>query len=144
MIREASPQEVQIRLEQPDLAGLLADDFRPEEMLWLTDGYNILGATEWADKTYEIHWLMRDKGRKAINAGIDFLRHLYEEHDARVVVGQTPAHKRAARWFSRQVGGRSNGIITTELGEVELFSLTRQDFEAQHEFPHRQTGEKRE
>lgn len=134
MIREATPQEVQIRLESPDLADLLADDFDPSEMLWLTDGHNILGATEWACRTFEIHWLFRDTGRKAINAGIDFLRHLYEEHDARVVVGQTPAHKRAARWFSRQVGGRSNGLITTELGEVEVFSMTRQEFEAQHGF----------
>lgn len=132
MIRLATPQEVAIRLESPDMADLLADDFDHSEMLWLTDGHNILGATEWADKVFEIHWLFRDRGRAAIKVGIDFLRHLFHEEGARVVVGQTPAHKRAARWFSRQVGGRSNGLITTELGEVEIFQLDRQDFEAQH------------
>lgn len=137
MIRHATPQEVANRLKSPDLADLVADNFDPSEMLWLTDGHNILGATEWADKVFEIHWLFRDKGRLAIKAGIDFLRHLFHDEGARVVVGQTPAHKRAARWFSRQVGGRSNGLITTELGEVELFSMTRQEFEAQHEFPDR-------
>lgn len=136
MIRPATWPEVQERLKQPDAQELIRPGFTPYGYEPLTDGRNLLLTVEWADKVFEIHWLFVDKGRQAINAALDFLRYLYEEKGARVVVGQTPAQKRAARWFSRQVGGRSNGIVTTELGEVELFSLTRQDFEAQHEFPH--------
>lgn len=115
------------------MAGLVQEGFAPSDYIALIDDQgNMLLVEEWADKAYEIHWLIRCRGRKAITAGVDFLRHLYQEFDARTVTGQVPASRRAARWFSRQVGGRSNGIIATELGEVESFSQTRQEFEAQH------------
>ena len=127
------------------MEGLLGPQFDAaewvEKALVLTDGRNLFLATEWADQTFEIHWLLRDRGRAALKAGVDFLRHLYEEEGARVVVGQTPAQKRAARWFSRQMGGVSRGIISSpEYGDFEIFSMTRQDFEARHEFPEGQAG----
>lgn len=112
------------------MAGLVADDFTPDGYTALTDGVNIVLCTEWANNVIEIDWLLVDRGRLAINAALDFLAYIYESYGARVVVGQTPAHKRAARWFSRQVGGRSQGMATTEHGEVEIFSMTRQEFEA--------------
>jgi hypothetical protein len=131
------------------MADLLGPEFDAaewtEKALVLSDGHNIFLATEWKDKTYEIHWLLRDKGRAAIRAGIDFLRYLYDKEGARVVVGHTPARKRAARWFSRQVGGRSQGIITSpNHGDFEIFSMTRQEFEARHEFPQGQASGKQE
>jgi hypothetical protein len=149
VIRQATVEELEARLAEPDMADLLGPQFDAaewcEKALVLTDGSNIFLATEWADKTFEIHWLLRDRGRTALRVGIDFLRHLYEEEGARVVVGHTPAHKRAARWFSRQVGGRSQGIITSpEYGDFEVFSMTRQDFEARHEFPQGQASGKQE
>jgi hypothetical protein len=145
VISRASVEQLQARLDEPDMDGLLGPQFDAgewvEKALVLTDGHNVFLATEWADKTFEIHWLLRDRGRAALKAGIDFLRYLYEEEHARVVVGHTPAHKRAARWFSRQVGGQSQGIITSpEYGDFEIFSMTRQQFEARHEFPKGQTG----
>lgn len=132
MIRPATAEELEARLKQPDISDLVDPGFDSSGYLALTDGRNILLATEWADKVFEIHWLLVDRGRPAINAGLDFLAYLYDSLGARVVVGQTPAHKRAARWFSRQVGGRSDGMALTEHGEVELFSMTAADFEARN------------
>jgi hypothetical protein len=93
-----------------------------QNSLALTNGSDILLAERWADNVVEIHWLLRSRGRAAITVGVDFLRYLYQTERARIVLGMVPAHKRAARWFSRQVGGRSNGIVQTSLGPMELFS----------------------
>lgn len=144
MIRLATADEIAQRVALPDAVELVLPDFDPADYVGLTDERNIVLTTEWADKIYEIHWLLTDRGRVAINSGIDFLRYLFNESHARVVVGQTPAHKRAARWFSRQVGVRSQGLIRTALGDMELFAMTRQEFEAQHEFPYGKAGKQQE
>jgi hypothetical protein len=145
MIRRlTSPHNLRARCEEPDIIEMVLPGFEPEDWIetsdqfTLTNGYDILMAKRWADNTIEIHWALRNRGRRAIHAGVDFLRYLFHKEGARIVVGTVPAHKRAARWFSRQVGGKSNGIVQTELGPMEFFSLTREDFEAQHEFPNRE------
>ena len=126
------------------MAGLVLPDCNPEDWIetsdqfTLTNGYDLLLVKKWADNVFEIHWALRNRGRKAINAGVDFLRHLYNKEGARIVVGTVPVSRRASRWFSRQVGGKSGGLVQTDLGEMEVFSLTREDFEAQHEFSYRQ------
>lgn len=139
MIRRlANPNNLAARVAESDVEDV--DDFDP--IAWfddphqyaLTNGPDLLLAKEWADGVVEIHWLLRSRGRRAIHAGVDFLRHLYNKENARIVVGTVPAHRRAARWFSRQVGGKSNGIVQTEWGDAELFTLSREDFEAQHGF----------
>jgi hypothetical protein len=139
MIRRLqSVPNLQARLEQPDVQEILIGEFDPAEWIeqpnqfTLTNGYDLLLVKEWANQTFEIHWLFRNRGRKAINAGIDFLRYLYNKEGARIVVGTVPVSRRASRWFSRQVGGKSGGMVQTELGEMELFTQTREDFETQH------------
>lgn len=131
---------IALRVEEPDAADLVKHGFDPAEWVErsdqfaLTHGRDILLVKKWANQTYEIHWLLRSRGRRAIHVGLDFLAYLFNKEDARVIVGLTPVRKRAARWFSRQVGGTSHGIVQTEFGEAEVFALSRQDFEAQHEF----------
>lgn len=138
MIRPATYGEVFDRLKGADAQPMLKPGFDLREWMIsdcneaLTNGHDLIMTTEWQGNVIEIHWLMRSRGRFALDAGIDFLRYLFQEKDARVVVGTTPALMRAARWFARQVGGTSNGLIETDLGLVESFSLTRKDFEAQH------------
>jgi hypothetical protein len=137
-------QPLDVRLKEPDIAPMVLPGFDSSEWIeqpgcyTLTNGKDLLLVEVWADGVREIHWGFRSRGREAIEAGVDFLRHLFHKEDARIVVGTVPAHKRAARWFSRQVGGTSNGIVQTELGPMEVFRLTREDFEAQHEFPRRE------
>ncbi len=137
-------QPLEVRIKEPDIAPMVLGGFdtgqwiEQPDRFTLTNGKDFLLVEVWADGVREIHWGFRSRGRDAITAGVDFLRHLFHKEDARIVVGTVPAHKRAARWFSRQVGGTANGIIQTELGLMELFSLTREDFEAQHEFPDRE------
>jgi hypothetical protein len=137
MIRPATVFEVAVRVLEPDMEGLVIN-FNAAEWLThslaLTDGHNMLLATENPDKVYEIHYLLRDRGRKALQAGVDFFRHLYDDYEARTIIGMVPAHKRAARWFSRHIGGTSHGLVSTDLGFHEIFSLTREEFEARHGF----------
>lgn len=142
MIRRLhNPNTLAARAEQPDVRAVIREGFDPEdwveqpERFTLTNGYDMLLVEEWQDNVFEIHWALRNRGRKAINAGIDFLRYLYNKEGAHIVVGTVPVSQRASRWFSRQVGGKSQGIVQTELGDMELFTLSREDFEAQHEFP---------
>lgn len=69
---------------------------------------------------YEGHSFFRVKGREAIRAGREVLSHM---SDALMIWGLTPEANRAARWFNRQVGFKSDGMIDTPEGRCELFVL---------------------
>jgi hypothetical protein len=70
---------------------------------------------------YEGHSFFRARGRDAIRAGRECLDLMA---DARMIWGNTPESNRAARWFNRQLGFRSLGMIDVpELGRCELFVL---------------------
>lgn len=70
---------------------------------------------------YEAHSFFRARGREAIRAGREVLSHM---SDARMIWGLTPESNKAARWFNRQVGFSSQGmIVAPDLGPCELFVL---------------------
>jgi hypothetical protein len=69
---------------------------------------------------YEGHSFFRVRGRDAIKAGREVLTHIL---DARLVWGLTPESNRPARWFNRQVGFQSQGMLETPEGPHELFVL---------------------
>lgn len=69
---------------------------------------------------YEGHSFFRVRGREAIRAGREALSHM---NDARMIWGLTPEGNRAARWFNRQVGFQSHGMLDTPEGAAELFVL---------------------
>jgi hypothetical protein len=69
---------------------------------------------------YEGHSFFRVRGREAIKAGREVLTHIT---DARMIWGLTPESNKAARWFNRQVGFSSHGLLDTPEGRCELFVL---------------------
>ena len=71
---------------------------------------------------YEGHSFFLVKGREAILAGWEAL-HLMD--DARMIWGLVPLERKASRWFSRQLGFKSQGMIDTPEGRCELFVLEK-------------------
>jgi hypothetical protein len=72
---------------------------------------------------YEGHSFFRVRGREALEAGRECL---FQMSDARIIWGATPLQNRAARWFNRQLGFKSQGEISIPLqGRCELFSLEK-------------------
>jgi hypothetical protein len=69
---------------------------------------------------YEGHSFFRARGREAIKAGREVLIRM---NDAHMIWGLTPESNRAARWFNRQVGFQSHGMIDTPEGRCELFVI---------------------
>jgi hypothetical protein len=104
----------------------LADGFSVEEWLSdeanvaLTDGYNIM-LLERAGPVFTAHWVFADGGRRALSVGREMLAFAFDHLGAQVIKGLTPAHCRAAKWFNRQMGGKSYGTIETARGPMELF-----------------------
>lgn len=74
---------------------------------------------------FEGHSFFRARGREAISLGRAILARLFLEHGARMVWGATPESLKAARWFNRQVGFTSLGMIDTPEGRCELFVRER-------------------
>ncbi len=91
----------------------------------LTNGRDI-GLFERERAAWNAHWLLQSRGREALLVGKAMLKWLFANSDASVIKGLTPLQQRAARWFNRQLGGKSFGIIETAFGPVELFILERQ------------------
>lgn len=90
----------------------------------LTDGRNI-GLFEAREEpgVFFGHTIFQDRGRKAIAAAEKIIRALVNFFGAKIILGETPIQKRAARWFSRQIGFRSGGIKSTPYGDVEQFVM---------------------
>lgn len=72
---------------------------------------------------FEGHSFFRVRGRGAISLGRALLARLFADHGARMVWGITPEDLKAARWFSRQLGFTSLGMIDPPEGRGELFVL---------------------
>lgn len=136
----ASPARLAARVAGDDVAGLASPDFDAAEWLAdpanfaLTDGANVMMFTELPGKIFDGHWLLVDRGRQAFLTATLFLRHVFVLHEAEQIVGLVPAHRRAARWFTKQMGFISHGLQDTEQGPQEYFTLTRQQFEARYGF----------
>jgi hypothetical protein len=114
---------------------------RPEHYVLLHNGSHDLDPDanaamifEWsAPGVWEQHtmFLPTCRGRKALDAGRQFLRHMFEVEGALMVWGQTPVGNRPACWFNRQLGGKSVGFGEQySFGECEQFRLLRAEWDA--------------
>ena len=93
--------------------------------LALSDGRNLALFEKQGGNTWVGHNIFADRGRDAIHAGFRFLSEMFLTYGAKCIVGETPVHKIAARWFNRQLGFQSKGIRKTPYGDVELFVMER-------------------
>jgi hypothetical protein len=90
----------------------------------LTDGRNIgMFEAQEGVGVFFGHTIFRDRGKLALNAARKIIKALVDFFGAKIIHGETPIEKRAARWFSRQLGFKSQGVKSTPYGDVELFAL---------------------
>jgi hypothetical protein len=71
---------------------------------------------------FEGHSFFRARGREALRLGARMLDAIFASH-AEMIWGLTPEENRAARWFNRQLGFRSLGMMRTPDGLCELFEM---------------------
>lgn len=81
---------------------------------------------EKAPRIYAGHFFCRSRGGKALANASSALREIMIKSS--VVIGFTPIENTPARWFSRKLGFKSNGLIETAFGEAEFFSMTKQEW----------------
>lgn len=123
---------------QPAIDHFLKDNSNRADLNeWLSKEYNIALVNEVRDLAvfertkpgiYRGHYFFQSRGRKAITAGKDFLDEIFDPcYNIKVITGLTPISNLAARWLSRQIGFKSNGIIKLFNNPYELFILTDKD-----------------
>jgi len=98
-----------------DLTALVSD----QRNVCLTNGKDIAIFAFRGPGIFEGHLRFVSRGREAIKVG----KAMLAEIDARMIWGPTPVHLRHARWFQRQLGFVSHGIMATPAGDCELFVM---------------------
>jgi len=77
---------------------------------------------------YEAHSFYLVRGRQALAKGREAIRLMFEEYGAEKLWRAPPIENRPARWFNRQLGFRSLGVVQMPLiysdtGICELFEM---------------------
>ncbi len=96
------------------------------DLVFLTDGADAMMALhhDGDPATLQKHNLFKAgcRGGAAIRMGRAMLEWVAINLGARTVWAQTPVANRKARWFNRQIGMTSRGVVASDLlGDVEIF-----------------------
>lgn len=75
-------------------------------------------------KEYQVHFLMKSRGRKAIGQVREAFRTMFTQHGAELIFGLVPDRRRDVKLMARWVGGKSAGRRMTPNGLCELFVLS--------------------
>lgn len=98
-----------------------------KENIALTDGEGSYALFEFVKPgIYYGHYFFHKKGKEAARLSEEFLSEIFQT--AKIVVGLTPVEKKAARWMSRHIGFKSQGIVDTDMGPHEMFMMTKEEF----------------
>lgn len=105
---------------------------------WLNDPTNIALENDRGDialfeiglkKIYSGHYYFKSRGRRAINAAKEFLDCIFNTcYNIEVIIGLTPITNLPARWLSRQVGFKSQGLVQGPKRYYEMFIMTKREF----------------
>lgn len=100
----------------------------------LTDGKGNYGLFERSGNgLVSGHYFMKTRGRDALRTAKVILHEAFTgPYDIQVIRGFTPLEKLGARWMNKQLGFTGYGVITTNVGPMELVILTKKEWE-QHE-----------
>lgn len=133
MIRETSPDALAEKMDPyaDETAG-----FYPRE--WILDDRHV--ALREGDSyglfqqdlpgVYIGHYFFTVKGKEAMALARKMIDEIFSKHDCRLLIGLTPVEKRHAAWMTRQLGFKSYGKIEWDGKEVELFQMTKDEWEA--------------
>lgn len=99
--------------------------------LAFTDDRENIGLLEYdRPGLYNSHLFFNSRGREALQCAKDMIANAFDNYPVEVMRGYTPLTNKAARWFDRQLGYTSYGVIHMNgTPDCELFILTKQEFE---------------
>lgn len=101
-----------------DLTALVSD----RRNVCLSNGYDLAIFAWRGPGIFEGHLSFQSRGREAIGVGKAMLAAM-PKYGARMIWGPTPVHMKNVRWFQRQLGFVSHGVMATPEGDCELFVM---------------------
>lgn len=120
------------------IESLLDNDEHVTAEEWLKDPTNIALENDRGDialfeiglkNIYSGHYYFKSRGRQAINAAKEFLDEIFNTcYNIQVIIGLTPITNLPARWLSRQVGFKSQGLVQGPKRHYEMFIMTKREF----------------
>lgn len=111
---EGHTVDIQEWIDKPDTIALVNDD--GDLALFEKHG------------TWQGHYYFKSRGKKAVVAAKNFLDEVFNScYNISVLTGLTPVHNLGARWLSRKIGFKSQGIMTIDNEPFEFFILTKEN-----------------
>ena len=120
------------------IGSLLDNDTNVTAEEWLSDPANIALENDRGDialfeiglkNIYSGHYYFKSRGRGAINAAKEFLDCIFNTcYNIDILIGLTPITNLPARWLSRQVGFKSQGLVQGPKRHYEMFIMTKREF----------------
>lgn len=107
-----------------DFEGWLAN----QDNIMLVEGKNV-GLLSWEyDGVYTGHYFFNSKGKNHLDLARRMVLEAIINHGARLFRGLTPTYNRKALIFNRKLGMKSHGVLETNTGPHELFTMTAEEF----------------
>lgn len=114
--RVTDPSEANSIYGEGDLTALIED----RRNVCLTNGKDLAIFAFRGPGIFEGHLHFVSRGREALRVGKAMLDAMPEY---RMIWGPTPVHLKNVRWFQRQLGFVSHGVMATPEGDCELFVM---------------------
>ena len=116
--RILAPERANAIYGEGDLTQFVVD----QRNVILADGEDLAVFVWRGPGIYEGHLKFVSRGRGAIRVGKAMIAEM-PKYGARMIWGPTPVGLRHVRWFQRQLGFVSHGVIDTPEGQCELFVM---------------------
>ena len=120
------------------IKSLLKSEDRCDPDEWILNRDNICLQNEYGDlalfeygvpKVMTGHYYFQSRGKKALEAGHAFLDEIFNPcYNIEVITGLTPLANLGARWLTRRLGFKSQGVVRVRGKAYEMFILTKKEF----------------
>lgn len=106
--------------------------FYPEQMIengafLLVNGEDVSLFEEKSKGIYFGHYFFRSQGRDALVSAKEILNFAFNDV-VKTVIGMTPTENKKALWFTRQLGFTMMDVVSSELGDLQISMLTKENF----------------
>lgn len=80
-----------------------------------------------ATGVYEFHWLtIQSKPREAVRRSLEAIDQTFIDTGCQLMFGLVPSDRRDSRLMARWIGAKHIGRVASELGECEMYIMTRE------------------